>query len=161
MDKLLLEYIPRGEICSYIWIQTFWIFIWKFQKSIFLFDLHTWCKTVFLKASAITIHVFYWMYYCKTSKIKCTSVGNKIVGHSDIVGASPVGAAPTISLFSTQHLASMDCTKTTARWDEKHEVLRIGAPYVRGLIVFSVGRLPVPESKPMFAYDYAGDDAMK
>ena len=30
-----------------------------------------------------------------------TLVGNKIVDHSDVVGASPVGAAPTTSSFST------------------------------------------------------------
>ena len=28
-------------------------------------------------------------------------VGNKIVDHSDVVGASPVGAAPTTSSFLT------------------------------------------------------------
>ena len=31
----------------------------------------------------------------KTSNIRRTLVGNKIVDHSDIVEASPVGAAPT------------------------------------------------------------------
>ena len=30
-----------------------------------------------------------------------TVVGNKIVDHSDVVGASPVGAVPNISSFST------------------------------------------------------------
>ena len=35
--------------------------------------------------------------YRKTSNIRCTLVGNKIVDHSDVVGASPVGAAPTTS----------------------------------------------------------------
>ena len=30
-----------------------------------------------------------------------TLEGNKIVDHSDVVGASPVGAAPTTSSFST------------------------------------------------------------
>ena len=30
-----------------------------------------------------------------------TLVGNKIVDHSDVVVASPVGAAPTTSSFST------------------------------------------------------------
>ena len=30
-----------------------------------------------------------------------TLVGNWIVDHSDVVGASPVGAAPTTSSFST------------------------------------------------------------
>ena len=39
--------------------------------------------------------------YRKTSNISCTLVGNKIVSHSDVVGASPVGAAPTTSSFST------------------------------------------------------------
>ena len=40
-------------------------------------------------------------YYRKTSNISRTLVGNKIVDHSDVVGASPVGAAPTTSSFST------------------------------------------------------------
>ena len=37
---------------------------------------------------------------CETSNISRTLVGNKIVDHSDVVGASPVGAAPTTSSFS-------------------------------------------------------------
>ena len=57
--------------------------------------------------------------YRKTSNISRTLVGNKIVDNSDVVGASPVGAAPTTSSFSTQHLASMDWAKTTARRDKK------------------------------------------
>ena len=44
--------------------------------------------------------------YRETSNIRRTLVGNKIVDHSDVVGASPVGAAPTTSSFSTWHLAS-------------------------------------------------------
>ena len=39
--------------------------------------------------------------YRKTSNISRTFVGNKIVDNSDVVGASPVGAAPTTSSFST------------------------------------------------------------
>ena len=39
--------------------------------------------------------------YRKTSSISRTLVGNKIIDNSDVVGASPVGAAPTISSFST------------------------------------------------------------
>ena len=58
--------------------------------------------------------------YHKTSNIKGTLIGNKIVEHSDAVGASPVGAASTTSSFSTQHLASIVWAKTTARRDEKH-----------------------------------------
>ena len=44
---------------------------------------------------------FYYSIYCQTSNITCTLVGNKIVDHSDVVGASPVSAAPTTSSFST------------------------------------------------------------
>ena len=38
--------------------------------------------------------------YRKTSNISRTLVGNKIVDNSDVIGASPVGAAPTTSSFS-------------------------------------------------------------
>ena len=38
--------------------------------------------------------------YGKTFNIWHTLVGNKIVDHSDVVGASPVGAAPTTSSSS-------------------------------------------------------------
>ena len=41
------------------------------------------------------------IYYRKTSNISRTLVGNKTVDNSDVVGASPVGAAPTTSSFST------------------------------------------------------------
>ena len=43
----------------------------------------------------------YKMWYRKISNISHTLMGNKIVDNSDVVGASPVGAAPTISSFST------------------------------------------------------------
>ena len=39
--------------------------------------------------------------YRQVSNIRCTLLGNLIVDHSDVVGASPVGAAPTTSSFST------------------------------------------------------------
>ena len=55
----------------------------------------------------------------QTSNIRHTLKGNKIVDHSDVIGASPLGAAPTTSSFLTSYLASMDWTKTTARWDDK------------------------------------------
>ena len=58
--------------------------------------------------------------YRQTSNIIHTPVVNKIADHSDVVGASPVGAAPTTSSFLTKHLASMDCTKKTAKRDGKH-----------------------------------------
>ena len=39
--------------------------------------------------------------YRQVSNISGTLEGNKIVDHSDVVGASPGGAAPTTSSFST------------------------------------------------------------
>ena len=39
--------------------------------------------------------------YRKTSNISRTLVSNEIVDNSDVVGASPAGAAPTTSSFST------------------------------------------------------------
>ena len=39
--------------------------------------------------------------YRQTSDISHTLAGNKIVDHSDAVGASPVGAAPITPSFST------------------------------------------------------------
>ena len=63
----------------------------------------------------VTIHA-----YRKTSNISHTLLGNKIIDNSDVVGASPVGAAPTTSSFSIWHLASMDWAKTTARGYKKH-----------------------------------------
>ena len=39
--------------------------------------------------------------YLKSSNIRCTLVGNEIVDHSDVVGAVPVGTAPTTSSFLT------------------------------------------------------------
>ena len=43
----------------------------------------------------------YRIIYRQVSNTRRTLVGNKIVDHSDVVGASPVGAAPTTSSFST------------------------------------------------------------
>ena len=39
--------------------------------------------------------------YRQVSNTRRTLVGNTIVDHSDVVGASPVGVAPTTSSFST------------------------------------------------------------
>ena len=39
--------------------------------------------------------------YRQISNRRRILVGNKIVDHSDVVGALPVGAAPTTSSFST------------------------------------------------------------
>ena len=41
------------------------------------------------------------MSHCRTSNISGTLVGNRLVDHSDVVGALPAGAAPTTSSFCT------------------------------------------------------------
>ena len=58
--------------------------------------------------------------YHQTFNIRGTIVGNKLVDHSDVVGASPVGAAPTTSSFSTYRLASVDLAKTAVRREENY-----------------------------------------
>ena len=58
--------------------------------------------------------------YGQTSNINHTLVCNETVDHCNAVGASPAGAAPTASSFSTLQMASIYCTKTIARWDDKH-----------------------------------------
>ena len=74
--------------------------------------------------------------YRQTSNISHTLVGNAIVDHSDVVGASPVSAAPTTS-FSTWHMASMYWAKTTARRDEKHFIIGIWCvSYISDLTVY-------------------------
>ena len=45
-------------------------------------------------------YLYKWEYR-QVSNIKLTLVGNEIVDHSDVVGASPVGASPTTSSFLT------------------------------------------------------------
>ena len=62
--------------------------------------------------------------YSQTSNKRCTLVAKKIVDHSDVVVASPVGAAPTTSSFSTSHLASVDW-ETFMFWDLVHLMLEV------------------------------------
>ena len=69
-------------------------------------------------ANAAWISLFYW--YRQTSNIKRTWVGNELVDHSYLVGASPISTAPTTSSFSTLQLASINWVKTAARWDKNH-----------------------------------------
>ena len=49
----------------------------------------------------IALLSLYYTTYRQVSNIRRTLVGNQIVDHSDVVGAPPVGAAPTTSSFST------------------------------------------------------------
>ena len=66
--------------------------------------------------------------YRKISNIRRTLVGNNIVDHSDVVGASPVGAAPTTSSFSTWQLGLKDSAKTAAR--QYDNLLSVGILFV-------------------------------
>ena len=53
------------------------------------------------KAKVADLNHYMCLIIAVKSNISCILVGNKIVDHSDVVGASPVGAAPTTSSFST------------------------------------------------------------
>ena len=72
--------------------------------------------------------------YRQASNISRTLVSNKIVDHSDVVGASPVSAAPSTSSFSINIWLQWIGQKITKR-DEEHLSLGIGGPYIRGLTV--------------------------
>ena len=48
---------------------------------------------------SMQLHLLY--AYRQISNMIRTLKGNKIVDHSGVVGASPIGAAPTTSSFST------------------------------------------------------------
>ena len=76
--------------------------------------------------------------YRQTCKMSRTLVGYKIVDHSDVVGASPIGAAQTTSSFSTWQLSSKDWTKAAAGREEKHLSLGFGATYIRGLTLYVI-----------------------
>ena len=121
--KLVNIYVHR-LVCSSN--STHWSLHEHVTTTFFIFQ-HTYLLLIHKSAyrSFCIVGLFEWLpkfnsIYRKTSNISRTSVGNKIVDHSDVVGASPVGAAPTTSSFSTQHLASMDWAKTTARGCKKH-----------------------------------------
>ena len=61
-----------------------------------------WCLRYQPECVVFALYVFVnWEIYRKTSNISRTLVYNKMVDHSDVVGASPVGAAPTTSSYLT------------------------------------------------------------
>ena len=96
----------------------FFFYCWSFCPTDTIHgDLDQWSHSwpwpgivyIFYQAGAI-------LDYRQVSNIRRTWVGNEIVDHSDVVGASPVGAAPTTSSFFTEHLASIYCVNTNASW---------------------------------------------
>ena len=78
-------------------------------SAIFLWTRLWWvnegcCKLVYVEFFfyiALKVLRYHIPAYRQASDIRYTLVGNKIAGHSDVVGASPIGAAPTTSSFST------------------------------------------------------------
>ena len=60
---------------------------------------HKYWHTSDLITFFLTVQLF--INYRQVSNIRRTLVGDKIVDNSDVVGASPVGAAPTTSSLST------------------------------------------------------------
>ena len=65
-------------------------------------QVHFWTKMTFAcKIIWWHIKMFPIFHYRQVANIRRTFVSNKIVDHSDVVEASPVGAAPTTSSFST------------------------------------------------------------
>ena len=77
--------------------------------------------------------------YIETSNIICTSVGNKIVDHSDVLGASPGGAAPTTAIFILDFILGF---KGLGRGDEmKRETFKcwdLVAIYQRFNIIYQI-----------------------
>ena len=88
------------------------------------------CDHLYISFQKQLVPMFH--YRC-ASNISRTLVGNRIVDQSDVVGAPPLGAAPTTSSFPCGF--NRLCAKTTARRDEKHFCLGFGALYIRGLVV--------------------------
>ena len=66
------------------------------------------CRPVFQGSRSITPTF-------KPLNINRTLVGNEVVDHSDVVGASPVDVAPTTSSFFIKHMASMDWANNTSK----------------------------------------------
>ena len=71
----------------------------------------SWDKNISIGV-CICMHKLYYIIYHYSQ--------TKIVDHSDVVGASPAGAAPTTSSFLTWYLTSIDWSKATARRDKKY-----------------------------------------
>ena len=90
------------------------LFLWSMTSFVFFITSQNWDSTgvsewfsltAFLRTTDIEdkglFVLSHYIIYRKTSIIRRILVGNKIVDHSDVVGAPPVGAAPTTSSFLT------------------------------------------------------------
>ena len=102
--KLHEEYpYLEAEVGATSWFEILWIFFRK--KYVYSVDMisYYWNGTDCwdslswkTKASPLDVE-----RYRQTFNIRCSLVDSKLVDHSDIIGAPPVGAAPTTSSFST------------------------------------------------------------
>ena len=85
---------------------------------------------------------------CSPLEEKSLWTGTIIVDYSDVVRASPVGAAPSTSSFSTWHRASMDLGKynCNTRWEtfKFGDLVRLKSEVWRYLKLYSI--LPGPTS---------------
>ena len=79
--------------------------------------------------------------YRKTSNISRTLVGNNIFDNSDVVGASPVGTAPTISSFSTNTWLQW------IEWSNNMTVWILAGNYISFAIAAGLIRLHMPGVK--------------
>ena len=114
--------------------------IWGKYRSIVVLYRHrcqykSWClySPGAARSHQICSAILYYVVHRQTYNISHTLVGNKIVDHSDVVGASPVGAAPTTSArrvgkqffgFSVAYIAGWAVSKPIIGKDNYHE------PYV-------------------------------
>ena len=131
-------YITLTLTCYFSWKNKY---EYKYMNLHFIFYRvapHEWATQIFRTAEATILT------YRQVSNISRTSVGNTIVNHSDVVGAWPVGAAPTTSSFSTYLLASLDWAKTTARRGEEQLSFVIWCRLYYGFygILLSMNRAP-------------------
>ena len=128
-DELLMEFQLQKD--PWYLRKTQYILVPSDKCNITLFHPRSSSELVYRLASTPLIILRHGVFNARFNKyrqvynISRTLVGNKIVDPSDVVGASPVGAAPITSSFSTSHLASLDWAKTTPRRDEKHLSLGI------------------------------------
>ena len=77
--------------------------------------------------------------YRKSSNINRTFVGNEFARHSDVVGASTVGAAPTINLHSRLNTWLQWIGQRQLKDETRNiQVLGFGATYIRGLAVYFI-----------------------
>ena len=65
-------------------------------------ELHLFCikPSIYILANPIELDMDSTLIYHQTCNIRHSIVGNKFVDHTDVVGALPVGTAPTTSSFS-------------------------------------------------------------